>query len=100
MDYSQNDAGSISNIATWELCAMACAMREDCYAWSWVTNDSPAQDIRGKCHFKNSNWKSGRMVRESVISGEKTCLGPMIRKDFLLSSFCNVTVNAINSVIA
>ena len=81
VDYFGNDAGSILNIASWEACAQECATRSTCYAWSWVTNDSPFQHIRGKCHFKNINWESDRRVMEHIISGKRTCLGP-IRKGF------------------
>lgn len=67
IDYNGNDIGSQGS-ESWEKCAQLCSKSTSCSAWSWSS-------IYKKCHFKNKNWRDGRIVLKNIISGEKACVG-------------------------
>ena len=70
----------IDNVATWYHCSIECRKQEDCAGWSFVTNAFAVSTSHGRCHLKNSNYKTGRKTWLGVVSGDKTCAG----EDFIV----------------
>ena len=58
---------------TWEECSDLCEDEQNCFAWSYVTEQYRFPGSRQKCRLKDQYFMDDREVNRGVVTGIKDC---------------------------
>ena len=73
-DIPDHDLVYKNDVPTWKSCAEECSKNNNCYAWTWVSDENTQVWARRKCFLKDETWtQAARKRKANHISGDKTC---------------------------